>query len=238
MPLPTLIRRRLSGQAYNPPHPHPHCPFYLFLEEKFYRTRFQSGSLSFACWCGESFLQPVYFFPEQEILVLASQFTKLAARIAGVIKPAANTDITGPLQELNVWWELSEHYLIKCASALIHTLYIKSLPTDKVWVYFFLVMLQLRPPGTWQTTKKKREGSSRGESKRKLLKETQNQGKETRKKKRTQVEYRVEGAQDRRRRRKPGGWKETPNTRKRGGDVQSCSCWDKSGKHRSTAKRG
>ena len=63
--------------------------------------------------------------------------------------------------------------------------------------------------------KKRREGSSRGESKRKLLKETQNQGKETRKKKRTQVEYRVEGAQDRRRRRKPGGWKETPNTRKR-----------------------
>lgn len=44
----------------------------------------------------------MYFFPEQEILVLASQFTKLAARIAGVIKPAANTDITGPLQELNV----------------------------------------------------------------------------------------------------------------------------------------
>jgi hypothetical protein len=73
--------------------------------------------------------------------------------------------------------------------------------------------------------KKRREGSSRGESKqRKLLKETQNQGKETRKKKRTQVEYRVEGAQDRRRRRKPGGWKETPNTRKRGGDAQSCSC--------------
>jgi hypothetical protein len=66
--------------------------------------------------------------------------------------------------------------------------------------------------------KKRREGSSRGESKRKLLKETQNQGKETRKKKRTQVEYRVEGAQDRRRRRKPGGWKETPNTRKRGGE--------------------
>jgi len=32
--------------------------------------------------------------------------------------------------------------------------------------------------------KKRREGSSRGESKRKLLKETQNQGKETRKKKR------------------------------------------------------
>jgi hypothetical protein len=37
--------------------------------------------------------------------------------------------------------------------------------------------------------KKKREGSSRGESKRKLLKETQNQGRETRKKKRIQEEY-------------------------------------------------
>jgi len=48
--------------------------------------------------------------------------------------------------------------------------------------------------------KKRREGSSRGESKRKLLKETQNQRKETRKKKKNQVEYRVEGAQDRRRR--------------------------------------
>ena len=71
---------------------------------------------------------------------------------------------------------------------------------------------------------KRREGSSRGESKRKLLKETQNQRKETRKKKKNQVEYRVEGAQDRRRRRKPGGWKETPNTRKRGGDAHSCSC--------------
>jgi len=108
------------------------------------------------------------------------------------------------------------------------------------YIYFFLVVLQLQPPaGTWQTTKKKkkREGSSRGESKRKLLKETQNQGKETRKKKRIQEEYWVEGAQDGRRRRKPGGWKETPNTRKRGGDAQSCSCWDKSGKHRSTAKR-
>ena len=44
------------------------------------------------------------------------------------------------------------------------------------------------------------------------------------KRKKNQVEYRVEGAQDRRRRRKPGGWKETPNTRKRGGDAQSCSC--------------
>jgi hypothetical protein len=75
-----------------------------------------------------------------------------------------------------------------------------------------------------QQQKKRREGSSRGESKRKLLKETQNQGKETRKMKRIQVEYRVEGAQDRWRRRKPGGWKETPNTRKRGGDAQSCSC--------------
>jgi hypothetical protein len=75
-----------------------------------------------------------------------------------------------------------------------------------------------------QQKKKRREGSSREESKRKLLKETQNQGKETRKKKRTQVEYRVEGAQDRRHRRKPGGWKEMPNTRKRGGDAQSCSC--------------
>jgi len=75
-----------------------------------------------------------------------------------------------------------------------------------------------------QQKKKRREGSSRGESKRKLLKETQNQRKETRKKKKTQVEYRGEGAQDRRRRRKPGGWKETPNTRKRGGDAHSCSC--------------
>ena len=37
--------------------------------------------------------------------------------------------------------------------------------------------------------KKKEEGSSRGKSKRKLLKETQNQGKETRKKKRIQEEY-------------------------------------------------
>ena len=64
--------------------------------------------------------------------------------------------------------------------------------------------------------KKRREGSSRGESKGKLLKETQNQRKETRKKKKTQVENRGEGAQDRRRRRKPGGWKETPNTRKGG----------------------
>ena len=67
--------------------------------------------------------------------------------------------------------------------------------------------------------KKRREGSNKGESKRKLLKETQNQRKETRKKKNTQVEYRVEGAQDRRRRRKPGGWKETPNTRKKGGET-------------------
>ena len=37
------------------------------------------------------------------------------------------------------------------------------------------------------------------------------------KEKKNQVEYRVEGAQDRRRRRKPGGWKETPNTRKKKG---------------------
>jgi hypothetical protein len=35
--------------------------------------------------------------------------------------------------------------------------------------------------------KKRREGSSRGVSKRKLLKETQNQRKETRKKEKTQV---------------------------------------------------
>ena len=39
------------------------------------------------------------------------------------------------------------------------------------------------------------------------------------KRKKKQVEYRVEGAQDRRRRRKPGGWKETPNTRKKGGET-------------------
>ena len=38
-------------------------------------------------------------------------------------------------------------------------------------------------------------------------------------KEKNQVEYRVEGAQDRRRRRKPGGWKETPNTRKKGGET-------------------
>jgi len=44
------------------------------------------------------------------------------------------------------------------------------------------------------------------------------------KRKKKQVEYRVEGAQDRRRRRKPGGWKETPNTRKRGGDAHSSQC--------------
>ena len=37
------------------------------------------------------------------------------------------------------------------------------------------------------------------------------------KRKKTQVEYRVEGAQDRRRRRKPGGWKETPKHTKKGG---------------------
>jgi len=56
-------------------------------------------------------------------------------------------------------------------------------------LFFFGVVLQLRPPaGTWQTKKKKRrEGSSRGVSKRKLLKETQNQRKETRKKEKTQV---------------------------------------------------
>ena len=92
--------------------------------------------------------------------------------------------------------------------------------------FFFFCGVTATAPSRDLTDKKKkrREGSSRGESKRKLLKETQNQGKETRKQKRTQVEYRVEGAQDRRRRRKPGGWKETPNTRKRGGDAQSCSC--------------
>jgi len=37
------------------------------------------------------------------------------------------------------------------------------------------------------------------------------------KRKKTQVEYRGEGAQDRRRRRKPGGWKETPKHTKKGG---------------------
>jgi len=91
--------------------------------------------------------------------------------------------------------------------------------------HFFFGGVTATPPSRDLTDskKKRREGSSRGESKRNLLKETQNQGKETRKKKRTQVEYKVEGAQDRRRRRKPGGRKETPNTRKRGGDAQSCS---------------
>ena len=88
------------------------------------------------------------------------------------------------------------------------------------WIvpFFFGVTATAPSRDLTDNKKKRREGSSRGESKRKLLKETQNQGKETRKKKRTQVEYRVEGAQDRRRRRKPGGWKETPNTRKRGGE--------------------
>jgi len=115
----------------------------------------------------------------------------------------------------------------------------KSKDLDHVPFFFFWWCYSYGPQqGPDRQQKKKREGSSRGESKRKLLKETQNQGKETRKKKRTQVEYRVEGAQDRRRKRKPGGGKETPNTRKRGGDAQSRSCWDKSGKHRSRAKRG
>ena len=77
----------------------------------------------------------------------------------------------------------------------------------KIWgVRFFSDGVTATAPSRDLTDnkKKKREGSSRGESKRKLLKETQNQGKETRKRKRIQEEYWVEGAQDGRRRRKPG----------------------------------
>ena len=62
--------------------------------------------------------------------------------------------------------------------------------------------------------KKRREGSSRGSCSRRPRTRERKTGK---RKGATQVEYRVEGAQDRRRRRKPGGWKETPNTRKKKG---------------------
>jgi len=52
--------------------------------------------------------------------------------------------------------------------------------------------------------KKRREGSSRGSCSRRPRTRERKPGK---RKGATQVEYRVEGAQDRRRRRKPGGWK-------------------------------
>jgi len=90
------------------------------------------------------------------------------------------------------------------------------------WLLFFFWggVTATAPSRDLTDNKKKEEGGLKQRRKqRKLLKETQNQRKETRKKKKNQVEYRVEGAQDRRRRRKPGGWKETPNTRKRGGDA-------------------
>jgi len=65
--------------------------------------------------------------------------------------------------------------------------------------------------------KKKRGGRAQAEEKAKGSCSRRPRTKERKpgKKKKTQVEYRVEGAQDRRCRRKPGGWKETPNTRKR-----------------------
>jgi len=60
-----------------------------------------------------------------------------------------------------------------------------------LYSYFFFGGVTATAPSRDLTDnkKKKREGSSRGESKRKLLKETQNQGKETRKRKRIQEEY-------------------------------------------------
>ena len=93
-------------------------------------------------------------------------------------------------------------------------------------LFFFWVVLQLRPPaGTRQTTKKKEEGELKQRRKQKEAPQGDPEPKKgNQEKEKTQVEYRGEAAQDRRRRRKPGEWKETPNTRKRGGNAHSCSC--------------
>jgi len=93
-------------------------------------------------------------------------------------------------------------------------------------LFFFLGGVTATAPSRDLTdNKKKEEGGLKQRRKQKEAAQGDPEPrKETRKKEKTQVEYRVEGAQDRRRRRKPGGWKETPNTRKRGGYAHSCSC--------------
>jgi len=96
-------------------------------------------------------------------------------------------------------------------------------PRLHVAFFFFLGGVTATAPSRDLTdNKKKEEGGLKQRRKQKEAAQGDPEPrKETRKKEKTQVEYRVEGAQDRRRRRKPGGWKETPNTRKRGGDAHS-----------------
>jgi len=144
--------------------------------------------------------------------ILQGAFITLHTILSGVGGTKYNIHTLEPFKELGL-----DSQRAKTFASKLHVDYVN---------FFFLGGVTATAPSRDLTDnkKKRREGSSRGESKRKLLKETQNQRKETRIKKKTQVEYRVEGAQDRRRRRKLGGWKETPNTRKRGGDAQSCSC--------------
>ena len=90
-----------------------------------------------------------------------------------------------------------------CSSSLRHWSYMRELPSSHaaastfkwcarkrnlLYFFFFLGGVTATAPSRDLTDikKKRREGSSRGESKRKLLKETQNQRKETRKKKKNQ----------------------------------------------------
>ena len=93
-------------------------------------------------------------------------------------------------------------------------------------LFFFGSVTATAPSRGLTDNKKKRGERAQAEEKAKGSCSRRPRTKERKpgKRKKTQVEYRGEGAQDRRRRRKPGGWKETPNTRKRGGDAQSCSC--------------
>ena len=65
--------------------------------------------------------------------------------------------------------------------------------------------------------KKKRRGLKQRRKQKEAAQGDPEPRKGNQEKEKNQVEYRVEGAQDRRRRRKPGGWKETPNTRKKKG---------------------
>jgi len=91
-----------------------------------------------------------------------------------------------PSESLHTFCNLCLGYKWKYPAALFAQMNHKPQP-----LFFFGGVTATAPSRDLTDNKKKRrEGSSRGESKRKLLKETQNQGKETRKKKRTQVEYR------------------------------------------------
>ena len=91
-----------------------------------------------------------------------------------------------------------------------------------IFFFFFLGGVTATAPSRDLTDNKKKE--ERGLKQRRKQKEAAQGDPEPKKgnqekEKKNQVEYRVEGALDRRRRRKPGGWKETPNTRKKGGET-------------------